>query len=88
MHLLEELLVNVGFPRKAIHRAGYVDLPGGCRGPRTWDLVVNDGPHLFAALQVKSTAATRLVDDFGVRTEDALCRALDVWNTFRACFRS
>lgn len=84
MALVEDLLIRTGFPRSGIQRSGKVALTGSCLGATTWDLLVSDGDRLLAALQVRSAPAAGFTDDFNARTEDALSRALDVWNAFGA----
>ena len=58
-------------------------LPGYFRPTKIWDLLVLDGKHLVAAIELKSQVGPSFGNNFNNRTEEALGTALDFWTAYR-----
>ncbi len=58
-------------------------LPGYFRPTKVWDLLVMDGKHLVAAIELKSQVGPSFGNNFNNRTEEALGTAVDFWTAYR-----
>jgi hypothetical protein len=58
-------------------------LPGYFRPTKIWDLLVMNGSHLVAAIELKSQVGPSFGNNFNNRTEEALGTAVDFWTAYR-----
>ena len=58
-------------------------LPGYFRPTKIWDLLVMNGKHLVAAIELKSQVGPSFGNNFNNRTEEALGTAVDFWTAYR-----
>jgi hypothetical protein len=64
-------------------RRKVLTLPGFFRPTKVWDLLVMNGNHLVAAIELKSQVGPSFGNNFNNRTEEALGTALDFWTAYR-----
>jgi len=81
---ITELMVESGIDKSAIYsQKTLAELPGFFRPTKEWDVVVVDGPHFSAAIELKSQIGPSFGNNFNNRTEEALGSALDIWTAYR-----
>ena len=81
--LFANLITDAGIPPECIHRNSAVELPGYFRPTKEWDLLVIRDRTLIAAIEAKSQVGPSFGKSFNNHTEEAVGRAVDVWDAYR-----
>ena len=82
--LILDIVEGNGLPRTSVHlKSRVVTLPGYFRPTKLWDLLVINGGHLVAAVELKSQVGPSFGNNFNNRTEEAIGTAADFWTAFR-----
>ena len=82
--LVSALVKQNGLPNATIYTGGLLlTLPGYFRPTKKWDVLVMDGNHLVAALEMKSQVGPSFGNNFNNRTEEAIGTAHDLWTAVR-----
>ncbi|MCY3546916.1 MAG: restriction endonuclease [Gemmatimonadetes bacterium] len=84
INLVVDLVHANGLPHATIHKSrGLLALPGYFRPTKLWDLLVFNGDHLVAAIELKSHVGPSFGNNFNNRTEEAIGMACDLWTAYR-----
>ncbi|WP_080435571.1 PaeR7I family type II restriction endonuclease [Burkholderia ubonensis] len=82
--LILDLVKANGLAHAEIHQSrALVTLPGFFRPTKLWDLLVINGGHLVAAIELKSQVGPSFGNNFNNRTEEAIGTAHDLWTAYR-----
>lgn len=83
--LIAALVQRNGLSHASIHTVGrpLLTLPGYFRPTKMWDVLVMDGGHLVAAIEMKSQVGPSFGNNFNNRTEEAIGTAHDLWTAVR-----
>jgi hypothetical protein len=83
IHLLTDLMLEVGVNIEEIFHNKALELPGYFRPTKEWDLLVVREQQLIVAIEAKSQVGPSFGNNFNNRTEEAMGSALDLWTAFR-----
>jgi len=84
IHLLTELARANGLvDAEVCTERARLTLPGYYRATKNWDLLILNGTHLLAAIELKSQVGPSFGNNFNNRAEEAIGTAHDFWTAYR-----
>jgi len=82
--LIIDIIEANGPPAAKIHlQRSVLTLPGFFRPTKLWDVLVINGNHLIAAIELKSQVGPSFGNNFNNRSEEAIGTAHDLWTAYR-----
>lgn len=77
-------LVNIGKKSSDIYTHRRINtIPGFFRPTKDWDLLVVEGGHLRAVLELKAQAGPSFGNNYNNRVEESIGNAVDLWTAYR-----
>ena len=84
LSLFIDIIKANGPPAAQVHlQRSVLTLPGFFRPSKLWDVLVMNGNHLIAAIELKSQVGPSFSNNFNNRSEEAIGTAHDLWTAYR-----